>query len=38
MFPAYRNQSVDSKSTDWFLYVGSIGRQRVNVPIYFYVR
>ena len=28
MFPSYRNQSVDlqSKSTDWFLYDGNIGR------------
>ena len=28
MFPSYRNQSVDlrCKSTDWFLYDGSIGR------------
>ena len=27
-FPSYRNQSVDlqSKSTDWFLYEGNIGR------------
>ena len=32
MFPSYRNQSVDlqSKSTDWFLYDGNIGRQRLN--------
>ena len=28
MFPSYRNQSLDLrwKSTDWFLYDGSIGR------------
>ena len=28
MFPSYRNQSVDlqSKSTNWFLYDGNIGR------------
>ena len=28
MFPSYRNQSVDlqSKSSDWFLYDGDIGR------------
>ena len=32
MFPSYRNQSVDlqSKSTDWFLYDGNIGRRRVK--------
>ena len=32
MFPSYRNQSVDlqSKSTDWFLYDGNIGREKVN--------
>ena len=30
MFPSYRNQPVDlqSKTTDWFLYYGNIGRQR----------
>ena len=32
MFLSYRNQSVDLqiKSTDWFLYDGNIGRQRVK--------
>ena len=32
MFPSYRNQSADlqSKSTDWFLYDGNIGRQGVK--------
>ena len=30
MFPSYRNQSVDSKSTDWFLYDVNIGLYRVN--------
>ena len=32
MFPSYRNQSVDlqSKSTDWFLYDGNIGRKKVK--------
>ena len=35
MFPSYRNQSVDlldlqSKSTDWFLYDGDIGRWTIN--------
>ena len=32
MFPSYRNQSVDlqRKSTDWFLYDGNIGRQKVK--------
>ena len=30
VFPSYRNQPVDlqSKTTDWFLYYGNIGRQR----------
>ena len=33
MFTSYRNQSVDlqSKSTDWFLYDGNIGRLKVKV-------
>ena len=32
MFPLYRNQSVGlhSKSTDWFLHNGNIGRLRVK--------
>ena len=32
MFPSYRNQSVDLlfKLTDWFLYDGNIGRQKVK--------
>ena len=32
MFPSYRNQSADlqSKSTDWSLYDGNIGRQGVK--------
>ena len=32
MFPSYRNQSVDmqSKSIDWCLYDGNIGRERVK--------
>ena len=32
MFPSYRNQSVDlqSKSIDWLLYDGNIGRYRVK--------
>ena len=32
MFPSYRNQFVDllCKSTDWFLYDGNIGLQKVN--------
>ena len=32
MFLSYRNQSVDlqSKSTDWFLYYGNIGRKKVK--------
>ena len=38
MFPSYRNQSVDlqSKSTDWFLYDGNIGRYRVNLLTIFF--
>ena len=34
MFPSYRNQSVDlqSKSTDWFLCDGNIGRETVKTP------
>ena len=33
MFPSCRNQSIDSqsKSTDWFLYDGNIGRYKVNL-------
>ena len=33
MFLSYRNQSVDlqSKSTDWFLHDGNIGRYKVNL-------
>ena len=32
MFPSYRNQLVNfqSKSTDWFLYNGNIGREKVK--------
>ena len=32
MFPSYWNQSVDleSKSTDWFLYDGNIGRCKIK--------
>ena len=32
MFPSYRNQSVDlqSKSNNWFLYDGNIGRSQVK--------
>ena len=32
MFPSYRNQSIDlqSKSTNWFLYDGEIGRYRIK--------
>ena len=32
MFSSYRNQLVDlqSKPTDWFLYDGNIGRQKVK--------
>ena len=32
MFQSFRNQSVDllCKSTDWFLYDGNIGRQKVK--------
>ena len=33
MFPSYRNQSIGNvygKSTDWFLYDGSIGLKWVN--------
>ena len=32
MLLPHRNQSVDlqSKATDWFLYDGNIGRERVN--------
>ena len=32
MFLSYWNQSVDlhRKSTDWFLYDGNIGRERVK--------
>ena len=41
MFPSHRNQSVDfqSKSTDWFLYEGSLdvkyyeGSQGLNTKI-----
>ena len=40
MFPSYRNQSVDlqSRSTDWFLYDGNIGRKRVNASGMFAVQ
>ena len=33
MSTSYRNQSVDlqSKSTDWFLYDGNIGREKVKI-------
>ena len=32
MFPSYRNQSAElqSKSTNWFLYDGNIGRYKVK--------
>ena len=35
MLPSYRSQSVDSqsKSTEWFLYDGNIGRSNVNLTI-----
>ena len=37
MFPSYRNQSVglQSKSTDWFLYDGNIGRKGVNNRVFY---
>ena len=38
MFPSYRHQSVDlqSKSTDWFLYDGNVGREKVNTSLFEY--
>ena len=37
MFPSYRNQSVDlqSKSTDWFLYDGTLVVKRLILEVKF---
>ena len=39
MLPSYRNQSVGllCGSTDWFLYDGKIGRERINYNVNIYL-
>ena len=31
VLPSYKNQSIDSKSIDWFLYEGNTGTQWVKL-------
>ena len=40
MLPSYRNQSIDlqSKSINWFLYVGNTGTKWVNGTVNFFAK